>query len=160
MRAGLLFIHHSSFRTPHFVSASRRERVLEGFAVALRVRGFELYVARAARGVYLELEESVARRERLAPGAAHGVAGLRAPAHEVYLAGHVLNLHVREPDRVARPALADDDELLRLAPVRSLARLRHRQHAPEVVALAQVVNGELVRLKLVALDEHPRGDEE
>src|SRR5256714_12918750 len=141
-------------------SSSRRQRELERVAVALRVYGFERDVARAVRGVDLKLEEAAAFCERLAARAAHGVAGLRATADEINLTGDVLDLHVRAAHLVARPALADDDELLRLAPVARLPRLRDGQHAPEVVALTEVVHGEVGGLQLVALDEHAGGDEE
>src|SRR5918998_1147535 len=121
-------IHHLLFT---LFSSSRRELELEGVAVALRVGGLQLDFARAAGGVDLELEEAVAGGERLAAGAADGVAGLRASADEVDLAGDVFDLHVGDGDLFARAALPFDDELLRLAPVRDLPRLRHRHHAPE-----------------------------
>src|SRR5256714_15452587 len=98
-------------------SSSRRQRELERVAVALRVGGFERDVARAVRGVDLELEEAAAVCERLASGAAHGVPGLRATAYEINLTADVLDLHVRDAHLVTVAALADDDELLRLAPV-------------------------------------------
>src|SRR5919201_857317 len=130
------------------LSSPRRECELEGAAVALRVGGLDLDVARALRGVDLELEEAVARGQRLAPPAADDVPR------------DVLDLHVRDGGLLARAALADDDELLRLAPVARLPRLRDGQDAPEVVALSEVVHSQLGRLQLVALDEHPGGDEE
>src|SRR5579885_470279 len=115
---------------------------------------------RAVGRVDLELERAAAVGQRLPARAADGVAGLRATADEINLAGDVFDLHVGEAGRLARADAADDDELLRLAPVRRLPRLRDGEHAPEVVALPQVVNREVGRLKLVALDEHPGGDEE
>src|SRR5215204_2065158 len=150
-------IHDSLFT---LLSPSRRELELEGVAVALRIGGLKLDFARAAGGVDLELEEAVAGGERLAARAADGVAGLRAPPDEVDLSRDVFDLHVRDRDRVARAALDFDDELLRLAPVGGLARLRHRHHAPEVVALPHVLDRDLVGLQLVALDELAGGDEE
>src|SRR5919202_2078755 len=142
------------------LSSPRRECELEGAAVALRVGGLDLDVARALRGVDLELEEAVARGQRLATAAADDVARLGAAAHQVDAPGDVLDLHVRDGGLLARAALADDDELLRLAPVARLTRLRDGQDAPEVVALAEGVDRQLGRLQLVALDEHPGGDEE
>src|SRR5215204_167164 len=150
-------IHDSLFT---LLSPSRRELELEGVAVALRIGGLKLDFARAAGGVDLELEEAVAGRERLAARAADGVTGLRAPADEVDLPGDVFDLDVRDGDLVARAAPGFDDELLRLAPVGGLARLRHRHHAPEVVALPHVLDRDLVGLQLVALDELAGGDEE
>src|SRR2546421_9869804 len=129
-----LLTHHSSLITHHFFLSSRRERELERVAVALRVCGFKRDVARAVRGVDLKLEEAAAVCERLSARAAHGVAGLRATADEINLTGDVLYLHVRDAHLVARASLADDDELLRLAPVARLPRLRDGEHAPEVVA--------------------------